>query len=158
MARLGAGFRETGRGLIIGAGGTALVQCLLATTAYVAIGIPRALVLGFLTAVCSLVPFVGTGLVWIPLAIGLGAGGQYWRVGVVVVMGVGVHSLVDNFVRPVLTRHGHLQLPTLLVLLSMLGGVALFGATGALLGPLVLRLSFESLVIELERRRPVGPW
>jgi len=153
FARLAAAFRETGRGLIVGAGGTALVQGALATAAYLAIGIPRAFILGPLTALCALVPFVGTGLVWIPLAIELGASGQYWRLGVVVAVGVGVHSLVDNFVRPFLTRYGHLKLPTFVVLVSMLGGIAVFGATGALLGPLVVRLCVESLSIELERRR-----
>ena len=152
LARLAAAFRETGRGLIVGGGGTALVQGALATAVYFAIGIPRAFILGPLTAVCALVPLVGTGLVWIPLAIELGASRQYWRVGVVVAMGVGVHSLVDNFLRPFLTRYGHFKLPTLVVLLSMLGGIAVFGATGALLGPLVVRLCVESLAIELDRR------
>jgi predicted PurR-regulated permease PerM len=102
--------------------------------------------------VCALVPFVGTGLVWIPLAIELGATGQYWRAGVVVVMGAGVHSLVDNFVRPMLARYGHLHLPTFVVLISMLGGVAAFGATGALLGPLLVRLCVEALAITSGRR------
>jgi predicted PurR-regulated permease PerM len=153
LARLAGAFRETGRGLIVAGGGTALVQGALATVAYVAIGIPRAFILGPLTAVCALVPFVGTGLVWIPLAIELGASGQYWRAGVVVAMGAGVHSLVDNFVRPMLARYGHLHLPTFVVLISMLGGIAIFGATGALLGPLVVRLCVESLAIASERRR-----
>ena len=152
LARLAGAFRETGRGLIVAGGGTALVQAALATVAYVAIGIPRAFVLGPLTAVCSLVPFVGTGLVWIPLAVQLGATGQYWRAAVVIVMGAGVHSLVDNFVRPMLARSGHLKLPTFVVLIAMLGGVAAFGATGALLGPLVLRLCVEALAIAAERR------
>jgi predicted PurR-regulated permease PerM len=153
LARLAGAFRETGRGLIVAGGGTALVQGALATAAYVAIGIPRAVIFGPLTAVCALVPFVGTGLVWIPLAIELGASGQLWRAGVVVAMGAGVHSLVDNFVRPILARSGHLHLPTFVVLISMLGGVAAFGATGALLGPLVVRLCVESLAIVADRRR-----
>jgi predicted PurR-regulated permease PerM len=153
LGRLAAAFRETGRGLIVAGGGTALLQGALATAAYLAIGIPRAIILGPLTAVCALVPFVGTGLVWLPLAIELVASGQYWRAGVVVAMGVGVHSLVDNFVRPMLARHGHLRLHTFVVLVSMLGGVALFGATGALLGPLMVRLCVESLAIASERRR-----
>jgi predicted PurR-regulated permease PerM len=153
VARLAGAFRETGRGLLVAGGGTALVQGALATVAYVAIAIPRALILGPLTAVCALVPFVGTGLVWIPLAIELGASGQYWRAGVVVAMGAGVHSLVDNFVRPMLARSAHLHLPTFVVLISMLGGVAAIGATGALLGPLVVRLCVESLAIVAERRR-----
>ena len=152
LARFAGAFRETGRGLLVAGGGTALVQAALATIAYVAIEIPGAIALGSLTAVCSVVPFVGTGLVWIPLAIQLGATGQYWRAAVVIAMGAGVHSLVDNFVRPMLARSGHLRLPTFVVLIAMLGGVAAFGATGALLGPLVVRLCVEALAIAAERR------
>lgn len=151
LARLAGAFRETGRGLIVAGGGTALVQGALATVAYVAIGLPRALILGPLTAVCALVPFVGTGIVWIPLAIGLLASGQYWRGGEVMVMGA-IVSVIDNVVRPFLARFGHLRLPTFVVLISMLGGVAAFGPTGALLGPLVVRLCVEALAIASERR------
>lgn len=155
LARLAGAFRETGRGLIVAGGGTALVQGALATIGYLAIGIPRAMLLGLLTAVCALVPFVGTALVWVPLAIELGATGQYWRAGLIVAVGVVVSS-VDNFVRPMLTRYGHLRLPAFAVLVSMLGGIALLGATGALLGPLVVRLSVESLAIVAQRRTTLG--
>lgn len=88
---------------------------------------------------------------WVPLAIGLLASGQYWRSGELIAMGAAV-SVIDNFIRPVLARFGHLHLPTFVVLISMLGGVAAFGATGALLGPLVVRLCVESLAIASERR------
>ncbi len=152
LARIARAFRETGRGLIIGGGGTALVQGLVATVAYVALGIPRALLLGPLTALCAILPVVGTGLVWIPLAIELTATGDYFRAGMVVGVGAGVHSLVDNFVRPVLTKHGRLNLPTAVVLVSMLGGIAAFGASGALLGPLFVRLAVEALAIARDER------
>ncbi len=66
LARLAHAFRETGRGLLIAGGGTALVQGAVAAVAYLAIGIPRALLLGLLTALCAIVPVVGT-------ALGLGA-------------------------------------------------------------------------------------
>jgi len=147
LARLAGAFRETGRGLIVAGGGTALVQGAIATIAYVAIGIPRALLLGPLTALCAIVPVVGTGLVWVPLAIELVATGEYWRAVVVLAVGAGVHSLIDNFVRPALARYGRLTLPTFLVLVSMLGGIAVFGAAGALLGPLLVRLCVEAFAI-----------
>lgn len=151
LTRLAGAFRETGRGLILGSGGTALVQGALATLAYVIIGIPRAFIFGALTAVCALIPFVGTSLIWLPLAIELALSGQVWRAAGLAGMGVGI-SVVDSFVRPVLTRYGRLKLPTLVVLVSMLGGIVVFGATGALLGPLVVRLAVESLAIVAERR------
>ncbi len=152
LSRLAGAFRETGRGLLVAGLGTAAIQGALATIAYAAIGLPRAMALGPLTALCALVPVVGTGLVWVPLAIELFARGQYWRGFVVVGMGAGVHSLVDNFVRPALARSGRLELPAFVVLIAMLGGVASFGASGALLGPLVVRLSLEGLSIVAARR------
>jgi predicted PurR-regulated permease PerM len=98
----------------------------------------------------DLLPLVGTALVWIPLAIELAATGEYWQAGVVVLVGAGVHSLIDNFVRPLLARYGRLTLPAFVVLVSMLGGAAVFGAAGALLGPLLVRLCVESLAIVSE--------
>ena len=152
LARLAAAFRETGRGLLVGGGGTALVQGTVATIAYLAIGVPRALVLGPLTALCALVPVVGTGIVWVPVAIQLAVTGAYVRASVVVAFGVGVHALIDNLVRPALTRYGRLELPTAVVLVSMLGGAAAIGASGALLGPLLVRLATEALSLARDRR------
>ncbi len=152
LARLAAAFLGTGRGLLVAMGGTSLVQGALATVAYVAVGIPRALVLGPLTAVCALVPLAGTGLVWIPLSIGLAASGQYVRAGVLAAIGAGVLGIVDNILRPFLARYGRLELPMLVVFLSMLGGIAAFGAVGILFGPLITRLCVESLSLVTESK------
>lgn len=157
FARLAAAFRETGRGLLVASGGTALVQGAVATAAYATIGIPRAFLLGPLTAVGAIVPAIGTAVVWLPLAIELALSGSYGRAGLVVIAGV-VTSTVDNVVRPFLARHGRLTLPVFVVFASMLGGVALVGPAGALLGPLVVRLAVEALDIlrdeRLGRREP----
>jgi predicted PurR-regulated permease PerM len=67
-------------------------------------------------------------------------------------VGAGVHSLIDNFVRPLLARYGRFTLPAFVVLASMLGGAAVFGAAGALFGPLLVRLCVESLAIVSESR------
>jgi predicted PurR-regulated permease PerM len=154
--RLASAFRETGRGLLVAGGGTALVQGAIATVAYVAIGIPRPLLLGPLTAACAIVPAIGTAVVWLPLAIGLAVSGEYARAALLAGAGV-IIGVVDNFVRPVLARHGRLRLPTFVVLISMLGGVALLGPTGALLGPLVVRLAVEAVEIISEESRSSGP-
>jgi predicted PurR-regulated permease PerM len=152
LGRFTRAFRETGRGLIIGGGGTALVQGIVATIAYVAIGIPRALLLGPVTALCALVPVVGTALVWAPLAMELAIAGDYVRAVIVAIVGAGIIGGIDNVVRPILARHGRLDLPTAIVLISMLGGIAAFGPTGALLGPLAVRLAFEALAMLHEER------
>jgi predicted PurR-regulated permease PerM len=69
---------------------------------------------------------------------------------------VGVLSTVDNFLRPLLARYGRIDLPVLVVLVSMLGGLATFGAVGVLLGPLLARLCVEALSIVAEERAEGG--
>jgi predicted PurR-regulated permease PerM len=152
LARFAAAFQETGRGLIIGAGGTALVQGAVATVAFAALGIPRAFVLGALTAACAPIPFVGTALVWVPVALELALTGELGRAIAVVVIGLAFISAIDNVLRPLLTRYGRLELPTFVVLLAIVGGVATFGPLGALLGPLVVRLATEALAVAREAR------
>ncbi|HSQ67619.1 MAG TPA: AI-2E family transporter, partial [Polyangiaceae bacterium] len=151
FARFARAFRETGRGLLIGGFGTALVQGLVATVAYAAMGLPRALLLGPLTALSALVPVLGTGLVWVPLTVELVAVGDYVRAAILAVVGAGL-GLIDNFVRPVLTRYGRLQLPMAVMLVSMLGGLAAFGGSGVLLGPLIVRFAVEALAMAREKR------
>jgi predicted PurR-regulated permease PerM len=144
--RFATAFEETGRGLVISMGGTSLFQGLLATIGYVIIGAPQALMLGMLTSLGSFIPVVGTALVWVPLTLALLALGRSGQAIAVVVIGLVVSSL-DNFVRPWLSRYGQLQLPTFVIFISMLGGLAAFGPAGPLLGPLLVRLAVEALAI-----------
>jgi predicted PurR-regulated permease PerM len=155
--RLGRAFLETGRGIFVGAGLTALAQALIATVTYVILGVPRAAVLGALTFVCAFVPAVGTAVVWIPVAAGLALSGQTGKAAALAVVGlVGIGS-IDNVLRPFLQRWGgHIDLPAWLLLVAAFGGLAAFGPAGLLLGPLVLRLSKEVLVIGRERRLAEG--
>jgi predicted PurR-regulated permease PerM len=149
--RLVGAFRETGRGLIVGMGGTALVQGTLAAVVYAALGIDNFVVLGMLTGVGALVPTVGTAIVWAPVAVALALSGHPVRAVVLGVVGVGVISTVDNVIRPWLARAGHLHLPAVLVFLSMLGGLRLIGGWGVLLGPLLVRMGVEALSLERDR-------
>ena len=144
--RLAGAFTQTGRGLLIGFGLTALIQGVIAAIGYLILGIPHALVLGLLTAIAALLPAVGTGLVWVPLASGLAIFGHWGQAIGVLVIGC-VVSVGDNFLRPALSRYGKLDLPMFLLFVAMLGGFAAFGGWGLLLGPLLVRLSIEGLEI-----------
>jgi predicted PurR-regulated permease PerM len=73
---------------------------------------------------------------------------------VLAVIGVAVIGTVDNLARPYLARRGRLELPTWLVLTSMFGGVELFGGWGLVLGPLLVRLAKEALVLSREANHP----
>jgi sensor domain CHASE-containing protein/uncharacterized membrane protein len=91
-----------------------------------------------------------------------GAAGWGRRIGAsAAAIGVLVIGLVDNLLRPLLSRHGSVQLPTLVLLVAMFGGLATVGAWGLLLGPLLVRLAVEAVAIErderLARAAPVGP-
>lgn len=150
--RFANAFNETGRGLLIGVVLTGALQSTIATICYVALGVPSALVLGLLTFFASLIPSVGTGLVWAPVALGLALSGRTTAAIFLVAMGLTLIGMVDNFLRPVFARWGSLDLPSYVVLVAMFGGLALFGAWGLVLGPLLVRLFVEALRIAREER------
>jgi len=149
-ARMASAFEETGRGLFLSMGGTSLFQGGLATIGYLSIGVPQPLLLGMLTAVGSFIPIIGTALVWVPVTAGMLLLDRSGQALAVLVLGLVVSSL-DNFVRPWLSRYGQLQLPTFVIFLAMLGGVAALGGEGLLFGPLIIRLTVEALRIWRER-------
>lgn len=142
--RLSNVFAEVGRGLLIGLGLSGLLQAIVATIGYVACGVPQPLVLGLVTLFASLIPSIGSGLVWAPVTLGLLLAGRPGAALAMLIVG-GVASVTDNVARPLLTKYGKLQLHGLLVFVAMLGGVAVFGASGLLLGPLLLRTAVECL-------------
>jgi predicted PurR-regulated permease PerM len=151
FARLSAAFAETGRGLIVAIGGTALLQGAVATVGYALVGLPAPLLLGFVTTAAALIPSVGTAIVWVPATAVLLATGRV-PAGIVLGLFGCVTSVVDNFVRPWLSKFGELTLPTFVTFVAMLGGLAAFGGLGIVLGPLFVRLAVEALDIWREMR------
>lgn len=154
LTRMAAAFEETGRGMLISLGLTSLAQGTLTTVGYLIIGVPQALVLGLLVSIGSFIPIVGTALVWVPVTIALLVTHQAGAAVATAVLGL-VVSLLDNFIRPALSRYGQLALPTFVVFVAMLGGVAAFGPGGLLLGPLSVRLTIEGL--RIWRDQPAAP-
>lgn len=142
---------EVGRGLLIGMGLTALAQGSVATIGYVMVGVPEPLVLGLLTTLASLIPSVGSALIWVPVTAGLALSGRTGAAGVMLGIGL-VVSIVDNLLRPLFARYAALRLHTLVLFLAMLGGLVLFGGWGLLLGPLFVRLASEGLTMLCEQR------
>lgn len=155
LERFAAAFAETGRGLFVGVGLTALLQGTVATIGYIALGLPQALVLGLITTLAALIPSVGTGLVWAPVSAVLFFTDRT-AAGIILVAIGCFTSIIDNFVRPWLSRYGHLQLPMVVVFMAMLGGIAAFGGFGLLLGPLFVRLGVEGLEIWRKHRGPAS--
>lgn len=152
--RLSRAFMETGRALMFGVIAAGSAQAALATIAYVVIGVPRPLVLGFLTLFASVVPAIGTAFVWVPVAIGLALTGRPDAAIGLGIFGLVAIGTVDNIARPWLARWADLKLHGYLIMVAMFGGISLLGAQGLLLGPLVLRIAKEALLLAREAQTP----
>ncbi len=87
-------------------------------------------------ALLSLLPAVGAALVWVPAAIYLLVTGSILRGVILFVYGVFVIGMSDNVLRPILVGK-NIQMPNYLVLISTLGGIAVFGVNGFVIGPLI---------------------
>jgi predicted PurR-regulated permease PerM len=112
--------------------------------------VPRAWVLGPITGIASVIPVVGSALVWLPLSLSFFLTEHPVKGIVMIVLGGGVIGVVDNVARPLFTRLGALKMPLLLLFISLLGGLTVFGAWGAILGPLLVRLAMEALAVRKE--------
>lgn len=158
LQRFAAAFVETGRGLAWGVVGAGAMQAVVATVAYFILGVPSALALGMLTLIFSVIPAIGTAIVWVPVAAGLALTGREGAAIGLAVVGIVVIGSIDNLARPMLTRRGQLQLPSYVTLVAMFGGVELLGGWGLLLGPLIVRLAKEAILIRTESSaKPVVP-
>lgn len=158
LKRFADAYVETGRGLAYGIVGAGMLQAMVATVAYLIIGVPSALALGMLTLIFSVIPAIGTAIVWVPVAAGLALTGREGAAIALAVVGVVVIGSIDNLARPLLTRRGQLQLPSYITLIAMFGGIELFGGWGLILGPLIVRLAKEAILIRSEAlANPVVP-
>lgn len=116
---------------------TSGLQAVAALVGYALAGVPSALFFGLLTFFTSLIPAVGTMLVWLPLAVLKLATGKVGAAAFLVAWGILVVGMVDNVVKPMLIRRG-VSFPVGLVFFALLGGLAAFGPVGLFGGPLVL--------------------
>lgn len=147
-------IRATIKGSVV----VAVVQGLIGGITFALLGIDGALLWGVVMGLLSLIPAVGTGLVWVPTAIYLLATGAVWQGVALALCGVLVISMVDNVLRPVLVGKDT-QMPDYLVLIATLGGLSVFGMNGIILGPVVAAMfmaAWEIFAPERgpERRRP----
>jgi len=114
----------------------AATQGALGGLAFWVLDIRGALLWAVLMAFLSLLPAVGAGLVWLPVAVYLVATGAVWQGLGLVAFGVLVIGLVDNVLRPILVGKDT-KLPDYVVLISTIGGMAIFGINGFVIGPVI---------------------
>ncbi len=128
-------IRATIKGSLI----IAIIQGSLGGLVFWALDIRGALLWAVLMGIFSLIPAIGTGFVWLPVALFLFITGDIWQGVVLILCGIFVISMVDNLVRPTLVGRDT-RMPDYVVLISTLGGLQLFGINGIVIGPLVAAL------------------
>ncbi len=132
-------FTTVIRATIKGNVAVAAVQGALGGLAFWFLGVQGALLWAVLMAFLSLLPAVGAALIWLPVALYFLATGEIWQGVFLIVFGVVVIGLVDNILRPLLVGKDT-QMPDYIVLLSTIGGMALFGINGFVIGPVIAAL------------------
>jgi predicted PurR-regulated permease PerM len=143
--------RATVKGNVV----VALVQGTLGGLAFWALGINGALLWGALMALLSLLPAVGAALVWGPVAVYLLSTGSIWPALGLTAWGVLVIGLVDNVLRPIMVGK-ETRLPDYLVLIATLGGLAIFGVNGFVIGPVIAAIFLVAWDIFAEVRHEQG--
>lgn len=128
----------------------AVIQGSLGGIMFWILGLPAPLLWGTVMVLVSLVPMLGAFLVWVPAALVLALSGHAGRALILTIWGVVVIGTVDNFLYPILVGKD-IRLHTVVIFFSVLGGVAAFGASGLVVGPVIFALA--DALIEIWTRR-----
>jgi predicted PurR-regulated permease PerM len=140
---------QTIRAVVKGIGVTAIVQGLVAGLAYGILGVPFPVVLTAMTVMLAPLPFGGTALVWGPVVLYFLSVGPLWKALAMLGWGVGVVSMIDQFLRPWLIGQA-VQIPVFFLVFSVLGGLALYGLIGLFVGPVLVSLLMTTIQIYRE--------
>lgn len=161
-------FAEVSRATIKGTLVVAVVQGALGGILFWILGIGAPVFWGVVMTLLSLLPAVGTVIIWLPAAIYLLATGAVVKGLILLAVGTLLIGLVDNVLRPILVGRDT-KMPDFLILLATLGGLAVFGLSGFVIGPLIaafflavwqmFRKSFDQMDddVAADARRPVEP-
>jgi predicted PurR-regulated permease PerM len=141
---------DTIHATIFGTLAVATVQGALGGLMFWWLGLPAPVLWGAVMALLAIVPVLGAFVVWVPAAIFLAANGQWGKAMILAVWGGVVVALIDNLLYPILVGK-RLRLHTVPVFFSIVGGLAVFGAVGLVLGPVILALT--DAILQIWRRR-----
>ena len=136
---LGERFLLIVRATIKGSVVVGLVQGALGAITFALVGLPLALLFGLLMALASLIPAIGPALIWLPAALWLLAIGEVGDALIVIGSGALLIGSVDNVLRPILVGRDT-GIPDWMVLITTLGGLAIIGLGGIVVGPVVAGL------------------
>jgi predicted PurR-regulated permease PerM len=154
--KFSAVIRSTVRGNLV----VAAIQGALGGLAFWFLGVRGALLWAVVMAFLSLLPAIGAALVWLPVAIWFFVTGAIWQGFALAAWGMLVIGLVDNLLRPMLVGK-HTHMPDYVVMITTLGGLAVFGINGFVLGPVIAAMFFAVWHLYLATRQaeaaPSGP-
>ena len=128
----------------------AAAQGTLGFAIFWVLGLPNPIFWGLVMGLLAIVPVLGAFVVWVPAAIYLALIGDWGKAAILVAWGGVVIGGIDNILHPVLAG-GRLRLHTIPTFIAIVGGLALFGASGLILGPLFVVLTLALLEIWRER-------
>ena len=132
-------FQKTTRATIKGTIVVALAQGFLGYMTLLLLGVEGALIWGAVMALLSIIPAVGTILVWLPIALVLFLNGQIMEASILIFSGIFIIGMIDNLLRPILIGK-ETKIPDYLILLTTIGGISIFGITGFIIGPIIASL------------------
>jgi predicted PurR-regulated permease PerM len=133
------------------------VHGVAGATAFALAGIQAPVFWGVAIAFCSLLPVVGSALIWVPTAAILVARGDLRHAALISFMLIFAGMIVDYFLRPWIIG-GRAELSGLVVFISVLGGISVFGTLGVVLGPIVVAAAASVLdVYQMREQQPLGP-
>jgi predicted PurR-regulated permease PerM len=148
--RFVAVLRATVKGSLLIAG----IQGLLGGMAFWVLDVKGALLWAAVMAFLSLLPMIGAGLVWVPVAAYFLIAGAVWQGLALVAYGVLVIGLADNLLRPVLVGKDA-GMPDYVVMITTLGGIAVFGINGFIIGPMFAAMFIAVWHLSIAARPPV---
>lgn len=141
-------FRGITNAIVFGQVLIGVVQGLALGAGLFFLGVPKALILAFIAALVSIIPILGSWLVWLPTSIYLLVSGQIFEGVFLLLYGALFISSIDNLIRPyILSRRS--TLPVALSLIGTIGGLFFFGIAGLILGPLII--AYTLIIIEFYR-------
>ena len=134
--RLFVRFTETTRAVVKGTLAISLLQGYLAGLTFWITGVSNPVLWGVAMALLAILPAVGPAIVWVPAGIILLISGSIWQGITILIVGTFLVSVVDEFLRPVLVGRGA-KMPDAMILLATIGGLATFGISGFVVGPII---------------------
>lgn len=149
-----ARFKMVTISTLIGTGLTAVIQGVLVGTSFLVAGLPNALFWGIVTVILSILPVVGSGLIWMPGAVVLILQDRIVAGVLLALWGLLVVTNVDNVIRPIVFRR-YAQIHPLVTLVGAFAGIRYFGLLGLMVGPLALSYFFE--LIRMYREEYIKP-